>query len=110
MRGNSSPLTVTSGLSEFVQSTYIYQSNCSQPNYPLIAKYCNIWRNAHDIGDAWESMESIVEIYGADKTNFSVVAGPGNFNDPDMVKFHQSASEITTRVDLFSRKYLVYKN
>ena len=53
-------------------------------------------------------MESIVEFYGADKTNFSVVAGPGNFNDPDMVKFHQSASEITPRVDLLSRKYLVY--
>ena len=53
-------------------------------------------------------MESIVEFYGADKTNFSVVAGPGNFNDPDMVKFHQSASEITPRVGFSSRKFLVY--
>lgn len=31
-------------------------------------------------------MESILEFYGSDDTGFVEVAGPGNFNDPDMVK------------------------
>jgi len=28
---------------------------------------------------------SIIDFYGKDAGNFSEVAGPGNFNDPDMV-------------------------
>ena len=27
----------------------------------------------------------VLGVYGADKTNFAEVAGPGHFNDPDMV-------------------------
>ena len=56
-----------------------------QPNYPLIAEYCNLWRNFGDIQDSWDSLRDIVDIYGSDKTNFTQVAGPGNWNDPDMV-------------------------
>ena len=56
-----------------------------QPDYVLIAKYCNIWRNWDDIQDSWDSLTGIIKKYGDDKTNFSQVAGPGNFNDPDMV-------------------------
>ncbi|XP_045203210.2 alpha-N-acetylgalactosaminidase-like isoform X2 [Mercenaria mercenaria] len=57
----------------------------SNPNYVKIAKYCNIWRNYADIGDSWDSVRGIIEYYGKDKGNFSKVAGPGNFNDPDML-------------------------
>ncbi|CAG5128318.1 unnamed protein product [Candidula unifasciata] len=57
----------------------------SIPDYPRIAEYCNIWRNFDDIDDSWSSVQSIIEFYGTDKGNFSGVAGPGNFNDPDMI-------------------------
>jgi len=54
-------------------------------NYPLIAKHCNIWRNWADIQDSWDSVKGIIKYYGNNKWNFSSVAGPGNFNDPDMI-------------------------
>jgi len=53
--------------------------------YPRIAQYCNIWRNCGDISDSWDSVSAIINFYGNDKWNFSKVAGPGNFNDPDMI-------------------------
>ncbi|CAL1543440.1 unnamed protein product [Lymnaea stagnalis] len=55
------------------------------PDYPRIAEYCNIWRNYGDIDDSWDAVKDIINFYGADKGNFSAVAGPGNFNDPDMI-------------------------
>ncbi|BFZ24206.1 hypothetical protein BsWGS_27245 [Bradybaena similaris] len=55
------------------------------PDYPRIANYCNIWRNFDDIDDSWDSVQGIIDFYGNDKGNFSGVAGPGNFNDPDMI-------------------------
>jgi hypothetical protein len=58
-----------------------------QPDYIKIAKYCNIWRNYADIGDSWDSVRGIIDFYGKDQGNFSKVAGPGQFNDPDMVRF-----------------------
>lgn len=57
----------------------------SNADYVKIAKYCNIWRNYDDIDDSWDSVKGIIEYYGANKGNFSQVAGPGNFNDPDML-------------------------
>jgi len=63
-----------------------YQEGGGQkPNYPLIAEYCNLWRNFGDIQDSWDSLSSIVDIYGQDKTNFTQVAAPGSWNDPDML-------------------------
>lgn len=57
----------------------------SIPDYKKIAKFCNIWRNYGDIDDSWGSVKSIISFYGNDEGNFSQVAGPGNFNDPDML-------------------------
>lgn len=57
----------------------------TDPNYSLIAKHCNIWRNYADITDSWDSVKGIIKYYGDNKYNFSSVAGPGNFNDPDMI-------------------------
>ncbi|XP_060079612.1 alpha-N-acetylgalactosaminidase-like [Ylistrum balloti] len=56
-----------------------------KPNYQNIAASCNIWRNYGDIQDSWDSVVSIINFYGKDSGNFSSVAGPGNFNDPDML-------------------------
>ncbi|XP_060562531.1 alpha-N-acetylgalactosaminidase-like, partial [Ruditapes philippinarum] len=55
------------------------------PDYKKIASYCNIWRNYADIQDSWDSVRGIIEFYGNDTGNFSLVAGPGNYNDPDMI-------------------------
>lgn len=40
-----------------------------------------------DIYDAYQSIMSVVNYFGDDSGNFSGVAGPGNFNDGDMVSF-----------------------
>eukprot|EP01084_Bolivina_argentea_P097413 175110_1 len=55
-----------------------------------LAKYCNLWRNFHDIGDSWDSTQSIIEYWSRHYNNYSNdqllnVAGPGNWNDPDMI-------------------------
>ena len=44
-------------------------------------------RNNADVQDSWDSVMGIIEFYGGDEGNFSTVAGPGFWNDPDMVNF-----------------------
>jgi len=56
-----------------------------QPDYKAQAAACNVARNFADVDDSWASLASIVQFYGDDDGNFSSVAGPGYFNDPDMV-------------------------
>jgi len=58
----------------------------NQPDYKLIAKSCNIWRNFADVQDSWDSVLGIINFYAEDKTRFREVAAPGQFNDPDMVR------------------------
>ena len=56
-------------------------------NYSFVAENCNMWRNYHDIQDSWESVYTILDYYG-NETNYAAfgkVAGPGNWNDPDML-------------------------
>jgi len=55
------------------------------PNYKLIAKYCNLWRNYDDIDDTFESVYSITEWYASQQDELSSVHGPGAWNDPDML-------------------------
>jgi hypothetical protein len=55
------------------------------PNYSLIANYCNLWRNYDDIDDTFDSVYSITEWYASQQDNLSIVHGPGNWNDPDML-------------------------
>lgn len=56
-----------------------------QPNYPALAQACNYARNGDDVQDSWDSVTAIIEQFGTDEGNFSLVAGPGFWNDPDMV-------------------------
>jgi len=55
------------------------------PDYKSIAEHCNLWRNFDDISDSWESVLRIMDYYGEDKDGFGAVAGPGRWNDPDML-------------------------
>jgi len=66
--------------------------SCSWPayqggksDYAALSKYCNIWRNFGDISDSWQSLSSIINIYGKNEFHFAEAAGPGHFNDPDML-------------------------
>ncbi|CAH3109766.1 unnamed protein product [Porites lobata] len=55
------------------------------PNYTRIAEYCNLWRNYDDIQDSWQSVTGIVKWYGDHQDEMIPAAGPGHWNDPDML-------------------------
>jgi hypothetical protein len=57
-----------------------------QPNYSSIVEHCNLWRNFDDIQDSWASLESIIDYYGNNQDIIVPNAGPGHWNDPDMVR------------------------
>ncbi|XP_058047863.1 alpha-N-acetylgalactosaminidase [Ahaetulla prasina] len=54
-------------------------------NYTLLANICNLWRNFGDIQDSWESVLSIVEWFSTNQDVLQPAAGPGHWNDPDML-------------------------
>ena len=56
-----------------------------QPNYTYIGEHCNLWRNFDDIDDSWDSVLSIIDYYGDNQDDLIPFAGPGHWNDPDMV-------------------------
>ena len=56
-----------------------------QPNYTAITGTCNIWRNFDDIQDSWQSVASVIDHYGDDQDTIIPNAGPGHWNDPDML-------------------------
>lgn len=57
-----------------------------QPNFSSIIEHCNLWRNYDDIQDSWQSLETIIDYYGNNQDAIVPNAGPGHWNDPDMVK------------------------
>ncbi|XP_043823120.1 alpha-N-acetylgalactosaminidase [Dromiciops gliroides] len=54
-------------------------------NYTLLTEICNLWRNYDDIEDSWQSVLSIVDWYTKNQDILQPVAGPGHWNDPDML-------------------------
>ena len=56
-----------------------------------MAQACNSARNGHDVQDSWDSVLPIVDQYGANVLHFAEAAGPGFWNDPDMVIFISKA-------------------
>jgi len=63
-----------------------YQEEASMEiNYPLLVEICNIWRNYDDIGDSYHSMMGIVDYFAAKQEYWPRFAGPGHWNDPDML-------------------------
>jgi len=57
-----------------------------QPNYAVLAEHCNLWRNFDDIQDSYASLRHILDYFGQKQDNMGPVAGPGHWNDPDMVR------------------------
>ena len=73
-----------------------------QPNYTSIINTCNLWRNFDDIQDSWSSVERTIDYYGDHQDIIIANAGPGHWNDPDMVsteKWLQYADNICIAVD-----------
>ena len=56
-----------------------------QPDYKAIQKACNLWRNYGDIQDSFSDVLDIVDHYGDKQDVFGQYAGPGSWNDPDML-------------------------
>ncbi|EDW12312.1 alpha-N-acetylgalactosaminidase [Drosophila mojavensis] len=56
-----------------------------QPNFSAIQTHCNLWRNFDDIQDSWASVENIIDYYGNNQDLIAPNAGPGHWNDPDML-------------------------
>jgi alpha-galactosidase len=61
----------------------------------------NLWRTTGDISDKWQSMESI----GFKQNGLEKYAGPGHWNDPDMLEVGNggmTATEYRTHMSLWS--------
>ena len=64
--------------------------SCSWPAYDMemdygpLPEHCNMWRNWDDIRAEWSSIQSIIDKWG-DNPHWADYAGPGHWNDPDMV-------------------------
>jgi len=54
-------------------------------NYTELAILCNLWRNYGDIQDSWEDVLDIMDWWATNQDVLVPAAGPGHFNDPDMV-------------------------
>uniref|UniRef100_A0A8C8CIP9 Alpha-galactosidase n=1 Tax=Oncorhynchus tshawytscha TaxID=74940 RepID=A0A8C8CIP9_ONCTS len=67
-------LTNTHGVSFFLQV-----------NYTLLGEICNIWRNYDDTQDSWDIVQDITDWFFDNQEILQPEAGPGRWNDPDMV-------------------------
>ncbi|XP_060612334.2 alpha-galactosidase A [Anolis sagrei] len=63
----------------------LYERPMQEPNYTEIKQYCNYWRNYADIYDAWNSVKNVLDWTSYHQDSLVDVAGPGGWNDPDML-------------------------
>ncbi|KAM5221470.1 alpha-galactosidase A [Ctenodactylus gundi] len=63
----------------------LYMWPFHKPNYTNIRQYCNHWRNFNDVYDSWQSVKSILDWTSSNQEKIVDVAGPGGWNDPDML-------------------------
>ena len=58
---------------------------CQQVNYTELGEICNLWRNYGDIQDSWDDVVNIIEWWAKNQDVLVPAAGPGRWNDPDML-------------------------
>ncbi|CAJ1058923.1 alpha-galactosidase A [Xyrichtys novacula] len=63
----------------------LYEWPFRQPNYTAIRETCNHWRNYADVFDSWNSVKSILQWTASHQDIIVPAAGPGGWNDPDML-------------------------
>ncbi|KAK4884297.1 hypothetical protein RN001_000568 [Aquatica leii] len=61
------------------------ESNKIYANYAYLSEICNLWRNWGDIQDSYSSMSRITNWFSSNQDRLIPYAGPGHWNDPDML-------------------------
>ncbi|KAH8294905.1 hypothetical protein KR018_004269 [Drosophila ironensis] len=56
-----------------------------RPDFKIIAQHCNLWRFADDVQDSASSVIKIIMKYSKMQTLLAAHAGPGRWNDLDML-------------------------
>nr|ATU82754.1 secreted Glycoside hydrolase-like protein [Pristhesancus plagipennis] len=54
-------------------------------DFQRVAGICNLWRNYQDIQDSFASLQDILNYFAQKQDVFAPAAGPGHWNDPDML-------------------------
>ncbi|XP_044161929.1 alpha-galactosidase A [Bufo gargarizans] len=83
----------------------LYARHLSKVNYTEVAEYCNSWRNFNDIQDSWASVKTLIDFTAALQDQLVPAAGPGGWNDPDMLvigNFGLSWDQEVTQMALWS--------
>lgn len=76
-----------------------------QVDYSLLGDICHLWRNYDDIEDSWDSLRDIVNWFSTNQDDFQPAAGPGRWNDPDMLiigNFGLSLDQARTQMALWA--------
>lgn len=64
---------------------YLGDNETKKPFKAMIDAGCNLWRNWADIQCNFQSLSSIIEHWGTYSIDLQSAAGPGHWNDPDML-------------------------
>ncbi|KAK5649043.1 hypothetical protein RI129_003935 [Pyrocoelia pectoralis] len=64
---------------------YYIENKGIYADYKYLGEICNLWRNYEDIQDSYESLTGIIDWYKKHQDRFGKYAGPGQWNDPDML-------------------------
>ncbi|KAL8180953.1 UNVERIFIED_CONTAM: hypothetical protein K2H54_042946 [Gekko kuhli] len=83
----------------------LYQKFKQKVNYTEIRQYCNSWRSFTDVYDAWSSIQAILDWTALHQDNLTSAAGPGGWNDPDMLvigNFGLSSDQQITQMALWA--------
>ena len=73
-----------------------------QVPYRALKQHCNLWRNWVDV-QGWESLTGILAHWAEASQRsqgFTEVAGPGAWNDPDMLIIGNEVANVLCRVFL----------
>eukprot|EP01133_Synstelium_polycarpum_P014382 gene14382-16970_t len=82
--------------------------SCSWPAYAqgefvdfnYVASICNLWREFDDINDSFDTWTAILD--DMESTNRAQFAGPGHWNDPDMLEIGNGGQNTTEYTSFFS--------
>jgi len=78
---------------------YANVNNISVP-YDYVVSICNLWREWNDVTDSWYSWTAILDFQ--ESANLAPWAGPGHWNDPDMLEIGNGNQTDTEYRSLFS--------
>lgn len=84
---------------------YIGDDEAAKPYDAMAKAGCHLWRNWHDVQCSWSSVRTIMNHFGNNSAALEKVAGPGRWNDPDMLLAGNDCvtdAEATTQMVIWS--------